>query len=192
MTPRPPSKQPIPPHARKVFSGILFDVYQWEQELFDGTKTTFEKLVRPDTVVVYPVLPDGRIVLTRQEQPGKAPFLGAAGGRVDAGEDPLEAAHRELREETGYTAKHMKLIDARHWTSKIDWVVYSFVATGITEGGERNLDAGEKIDLMPVTFDEFLEIGCREKFLEKELMPKLYEARLDKEKYEELKKLFSN
>ena len=52
---------------------------QWEQELFDGTMTTFEKLTRPDTVVVFPTLPDGKILLTEQEQPGKEPFVGAAG-----------------------------------------------------------------------------------------------------------------
>ena len=67
---RPKSKQPIPDNAKKVFGGVLFDVYQWEQELFDGTKTIFEKLKRPDTVVVFPVLDDGKILLTEQEQPG--------------------------------------------------------------------------------------------------------------------------
>ena len=96
---RPKSKQPIPDNAKKVFGGVLFDVYQWEQELFDGTKTLFEKLKRPDTVVVFPVLDDGKIILTEQEQPGKEPFIGATGGRVDEGEDILEAGKRELPEE---------------------------------------------------------------------------------------------
>ncbi len=79
----PKSKQPIPGNARLVFKGVIFDVYQWEQELFDGTKTTFEKLKRPDTVVVFPVLPNGKILLTKQEQPGKEPFIGATGGRAE-------------------------------------------------------------------------------------------------------------
>ncbi len=102
---RPQSKQPIPEHAQKVFEGIMFDVYQWEQKMFDGSAATFEKLVRPDTVVVFPVLPNGNILLTEQEQPEKEPFIGAAGGRVDKGEDILDAARRELLEETGYTAE---------------------------------------------------------------------------------------
>ena len=51
---RPQSKQPIPANAKKVFHGVIFDVYQWEQEMFDGTKEIFEKLKRPDTVVVFP------------------------------------------------------------------------------------------------------------------------------------------
>ena len=49
---KPQSKQPIPINAKKVFQGIIFDVYQWEQKLFDGTVATFEKLKRPDIDIV--------------------------------------------------------------------------------------------------------------------------------------------
>ena len=38
----PKSSQPIPENAKKVFTGQVFDVYQWEQEMFDGSKATFE------------------------------------------------------------------------------------------------------------------------------------------------------
>ncbi len=50
---RPASKQPMPDHARRVFRGEVFDVYQWEQEMFDGSKAVFEKLIRQDTVIIY-------------------------------------------------------------------------------------------------------------------------------------------
>lgn len=188
---RPKSKQPIPDNAKKVFGGVLFDVYQWEQELFDGTKTLFEKLKRPDTVVVFPVLDDGKIILTEQEQPGKEPFIGATGGRVDEGEDILEAAKRELLEESGYEASEFVLWDAQHPTSKIDWVVYTFIAKGLKKVADMNLDAGEKIKLKLVDLDEFIEIAINKNFVEKEIIPKLYEAKLHPEKKEELKKLFN-
>ena len=188
---RPKSKQPIPDNAKKVFGGVLFDVYQWEQELFDGTKTLFEKLKRPDTVVVFPVLDDGKIILTEQEQPGKEPFIGATGGRVDEGEDILEAAKRELLEESGYEASEFVLWDAQHPTSKIDWVVYTFIAKGLKKVSDMNLDAGEKIALKLVSLDEFIEIAINKNFVEKEIIPKLYEAKLYPEKKEELKKLFN-
>ena len=188
---RPKSKQPIPDNAKKVFGGVLFDVYQWEQELFDGTKTLFEKLKRPDTVVVFPVLDDGKILLTEQEQPGKEPFVGATGGRVDSGEDILEAAKRELLEESGYEASEFILWDAQHPTSKIDWVVYTFIAKGLKKVSDMNLDAGEKITLKPVSLDEFIDIAINKNFVEKEIIPKLYEAKLYPEKREELNKLFN-
>jgi ADP-ribose pyrophosphatase len=189
---RPKSKQPIPDNAKKVFKGVLFDVYQWEQEMFDGTKATFEKLKRPDTVVVFPILPDGKIVLTEQEQPGKKPFIGATGGRVDEDEDILSAAKRELLEESGYEAEEFVLWDAQHPTSKIDWVVYTFIAKGLKKVADLHLDAGEKIKLMPVTFDKLFNIATSEDvyFAEKEIIVKFLEAKLDPKKMEELKELF--
>jgi ADP-ribose pyrophosphatase len=188
---RPKSKQPIPEHAKRAFKGILFDVYQWEQKLFDGKTATFEKLKRPDTVVVFPVLPDGKILLTEQEQPGKQPFIAATGGRVDEGEDILAAAKRELLEESGYDAEEFILWDAQQPSSKIDYVVYTFVAKGLNKIAELHLDGGEKIKLKPVTLDELIEIGTsNSEFAEKEVVPYLYEARLDPKKKEDLRKLF--
>lgn len=187
---KPKSKQPIPDDAKKVFKGVLFDVYQWEQEMFDGSKATFEKLKRSDTVVVFPVLDNGKIVITRQEQPGKEPFIGATGGRVDEGEDILSAAKRELLEESGYEAEEFILWDSRHPTSKIDWVVYTFIAKGLKKVSDIHLDSGEKIELMEVTLDELIEIGIKENFAEKEIVSKFYEAKLNSEKKKELEELF--
>lgn len=189
---RPISKQPIPDNAKIVFKGVLFDVYQWEQEMFDGTKMTFEKLKRPDTVVVFPVLPDGKIILTEQEQPGKKPFIGATGGRIDEGEDILTAAKRELLEESGYEAKEFILWDTQHPTSKIDWVVYTFIAKGLKKVTELHLDAGEKIKLLPVTLDKLIDIATNghDSFYEKEVIIKFFEAKLHPEKMKELKELF--
>lgn len=188
---RPISKQPIPPQAKRVFKGQIFDVYQWSQEMYDGTTQTFEKLVRPDTVVVFPILEDGTILLTEQEQPGKEKFIGSAGGRIDEGEDILSAAKRELLEETGYEASEFILWDAQHVTSKIDWVVFTFIAKGLKKVSEQNLDNGEKITLKPVNFDDFLDIATQTNFIDKEILSKIYEAKIDPQKRAELKKLLS-
>jgi len=188
---RPPSKQPIPDHAKKVFDGVLFDVYQWEQELFDGTKTTFEKIKRPDTVVVFPIMDDGRVILTEQEQPGKEPFIGTTGGQVDEGEDILAAAKRELLEESGYEASEFILWDARQPATKIDWVIYTFIAKGLKKVAEMNLDAGEKIKLKPVEFEEFLNLVTDKNFAEQEIASKIYQAKLDPKKMEKLRLLLT-
>lgn len=189
---RPKSKQPIPENAKRVFKGVLFDTYQWEQEMFDGSKAIFEKVKRPDTVVIFPVLPDGRIVLTQQEQPGKEPFIGATGGRVDEGEDILVAAKRELLEESGYEADSFVLWDSQHPTSKIDGVVYTFIAKGLRKVSDLHLDAGEKIKLLTVTLDELIDLATtkHESFSEKEVIIKFFEAKLDSSKMKELTDLF--
>lgn len=187
---RPVSKQPMPDNAKRVFKGVVFDVYQWEQEMFDGSRAIFEKLKRPDTVIVYPVLDDGTILLTEQEQPGMKPALGAAGGRVDEGEGLLDAAKRELLEETGYEASEFILWDARQPTSKTDWAIFTFIAKGAKKVADLNLDAGEKISLKPVTFDEFVMHVTDDGYSEREIVSKVFEARLDPVKMESLRELF--
>lgn len=187
---RPKSKQPLPENAKKVFSGIIFDVYQWQQKTFDGSIETFEKLKRPDTVVVFPVADDGRIILTQQEQPGKEPFIGAAGGRVDGDEDILDAAKRELREETGYEADEFVLWKSVQPISKIEWATYVFVARKLKKVADPSLDPGEKIQLLPVAFEEFLKIATQPYFYEQEVYRDVVEAILNPEKKQDLQKLF--
>lgn len=191
MIQRPESVQPIPPHAVCVFKGVIFDVYQWDQKMFDGTTQTFEKLRRPDTVIVFPVLDDGRILLTEQEQPGKKPFIGAAGGRIDPNEEILEAAQRELLEETGYEAAHFELWKIEQPTSKIDWVIYTLIAKGLKKTSDQQLDPGERISLRPVAFDEFLAIAQDERFVEKEIVAEALRAAYDPSVRKQLRDLLS-
>ena len=189
---RPQSRQPIPENAKKVFKGVIFDVYQWEQEMFDGTRTMFEKLKRPDTTIVFPVLPDGRIILSKQEQPGKLSFIGGCGGRVEEGEDIVESARRELLEESGYEAEEFILWSAQQPIDKMEWAVYVFIAKNIKKVAEISPDSGEKIELMTVTLDELIDIPLRKDiyFAEQEIVSVLLEARIDPKKREELEKLF--
>lgn len=188
---RPQSAQPIPENAQCIFKGKIFDIYQWEQLMYDNSIQTFEKIKRPDTVVIFGVLDDGDIILTKQEQPGKEEFIGACGGRVEEDEDILEAAKREFLEESWYQSSNYILRKAIHPASKIDRVVYFFIAKWCTKINNQTLDSWEKIELQIVSFDEFLQIGRNPKFMEKEIIPDLYEAIIDPKKYVELKTLFS-
>ncbi|OGY93682.1 MAG: hypothetical protein A2406_03895 [Candidatus Komeilibacteria bacterium RIFOXYC1_FULL_37_11] len=188
---RPKSAQPLPDDARLVFKGVIFDTYQWRQKMFDGTVETFEKLKRPDTVTIFPILEDGKILLTKQKQPGKDSFIGAAGGRVDAGEDIISAAKRELLEETGYSADKFILWKAIQPISKIEWAVYVFIAKGLKKVSDLSLDAGEQIEAMPVEFEEFMQIALGDNFYEPEIYREIIEATFNEKKKQELKKLFS-
>lgn len=174
---RPVPKQPLPPHAQKVFSGKVFDVYQWEQKLYDGTTKIFEGLKRKDTVNVLAVTDDSKIILTEQEQPGMKPFLGGIGGVVDLGESPLEAAKRELLEESGYSAGEFVLWDAVQPSSKIDWAIFTFIAKGLKKVHITPLlDGGEKIRLLFLTFDEFVKLIADERYRDTEVALKILRA----------------
>lgn len=105
----PKKSKKLPKNAKRVFRGVIFDVWHWNQKMFDGSWATFEKLQWADTVNVIATAGE-KIVVLRQKQPDwKKSKNTLAGGRVDEGELPLEAARRELLEETGYVSKKWKL-----------------------------------------------------------------------------------
>ena len=150
----PPTAKLLPPEATKVFSGKIWDVYQWPQTMFDGSTETFEMLARPDTVKII-AIKYGKIIVTQQEQPRKDCFLDYPGGRVDASDvDELAAAKREMREETGLIFRHWKLIKVEQPFSKIDWLVYTFLAWDFVEQTPQELDAGEKIQVLALDVAE--------------------------------------
>lgn len=181
---------PMPDHAKRVFKGIIFDVYQWEQELYDGTTAIWEKLKRPDASVVFGVLPDGKIILARQEQPGIELQMGAIAGRAEPDESALETAKREFLEESGYEADQWFMWDATHPSEKIEWTITTFIAKGLRKVAEQKLDAGERIEIQMVTFDELVEMGSVGALRERYLRVKFMEAKYDKAKREELRELF--
>lgn len=91
----------IPPAATKVFSGILFDVWQWEQQLYNGQTKVFELMRRTDKIQVIPVLPDGKILMLEQTQASKEMrYPSFVSGRIAEGELPIDAAKRKLLAET--------------------------------------------------------------------------------------------
>lgn len=64
----PPNAILIPDTAKQVFAGVIFDVYQWPQTMFDGRTETFEMLRRPDTVKVL-LVRSNQILLINDAQP---------------------------------------------------------------------------------------------------------------------------
>lgn len=90
----------LPAYAQKVFSWVIFDIYQQEQELFDGKKTIFEKAKRWWSSYVIPVIWD-KLILTKEHQPWKnKSSRWLIWGRLEKWENHLEWAKRELMEET--------------------------------------------------------------------------------------------
>ncbi|TAK94885.1 NUDIX hydrolase [Patescibacteria group bacterium] len=181
-------KQTIPENAKRVFQGIIYDVYQWEQKQFDGSVKTFEMLKRPSSECVIAVVGD-KIIIQEQEQPDREPFLSCPGGRNDQGEEDIVAAKRELLEETGYTSEDVVFWKKITPVSKIEWNVNYFVARNCKNIQEPKLDSGEKIKNKLISFEEFLMISESQAFRDKELTATLLHMRLYPEEQQKFKKL---
>jgi 8-oxo-dGTP pyrophosphatase MutT (NUDIX family) len=182
---RPVSRQPIPQDAKHVFRGKLFDVYQWQQTLFNGHVATFEKLRRLDTAYVIPVRDDGSIVILEQRQPGSARYVGLIGGRVEPSESAEEAAGRELGEEAGLKAPALMLWRSFQFLPKIDWAIYVFIARDCTPSADYLQDGGEEISLMNVSPEELFSLAAREEFGDVEIALLLLRTKEDPSKKNE-------
>lgn len=184
------STNPIPEHAKKVFKGKIFEVWQWEQKMFDGSTKTFEQLKRPDTAQVIAVVGD-KILMQIESQPHrKESFPSIPGGRVEEGEEALQAAKRELTEETGYASSEWVLWRTISPMVKIEWTVFTYIARNCTPEKAVSPDAGEKMETRLVDFEEFMTVATEDPlFYSPEMVPDLLRMRLDSKKKEEFRTL---
>ncbi|MCC7575048.1 NUDIX hydrolase [Candidatus Woesearchaeota archaeon] len=156
----------IPKNAKKVFQGIMFDVYQWEQEQFNGTTKTFEAIKRKESVQII-ATKNNKIILLEEEQPFTGKFLALPGGVCETN-NPEEDAKRELQEETGLTTKKFKLWKKTRFSTKIEWNTYYYTAKNCEKTHQTQLDAGEKITVHELNFEEFIKKVISEEFRNKE------------------------
>lgn len=132
-------------------------------ELPDGKHATREYVEHPGAVMVIPQFDDGRLLLERQYRyPIAEVMLEFPAGKLDAGEDRLTCAKRELQEETGYTASEWFFITRIHPViSYSTEFIDLYLARGLTEGANK-LDEGEFLETFiaePAQLSEWVKSG---------------------------------
>lgn len=182
-------REGLPANARRVFKGVIFEVWQWEQKMFDGTIATFEKLWRPSTVEIIATVGD-KIIIEEQDQPDRPNNINFPSGRVEDGENVLEAAKRELLEETGYQSDNWSLFLKHGMIGKILHDIYYFIAQDCKKIKEPQLDAGEKIKTKLITLDELILLAEEPRFwVTPEFVNYLLHIQSDENKKAEFRKL---
>ena len=165
----PPSALPEDAHltetrvaSQELLRGHFLHAMRDTVRLPDGKEATREYVIHPGAVMVVAELPDGRLVLERQfRYPVQSVMVEFPAGKLDPGEDSLVCAQRELLEETGYTARQWARAGVLHpvisySTEFIDiWFARELTA------GQRQLDAGEFLDVFSASTDELLQ-WCRD------------------------------
>lgn len=179
----------LSPKAKRVFRGVLFDVWQWRQKRFDGRKVIFERITRSDSVQVVAAAGE-KIIVQEQLQPTwPRPFITLPGGRADEGGNILEEAGRELLEETGYVSDDWVLWKTVRPSMTVIFTIYIFVARNCRKVTRPRLDGGEKIKNQLVSFDKFLMLSENPRFRETEVAAEMLRARISKKNKAKLRKL---
>lgn len=128
--------------TRTMFKGSVFAVRRDVVLEPNGIRATRDVVTHNGSVVVLPVFPDGRILLVHQYRHSVGEYLWElTAGRIDPGEKPLQAARRELCEETGYRARRfVKLFKAFPTPGFVAEFMIVYAATGLTPGAARPED----------------------------------------------------
>ncbi len=143
--------------GESVYDGIFLKMKRDTVSLPDGQYAVREYLEHPGAVAILAVLDDGRILLERQYRyPIAQAVIEIPAGKLNAGEDPLLCAQRELQEETGYTAKHWSKIRRIHPViSYSTEFIDIYLAEGLSPGPAR-LDEEEFLDVFAAPLEELL------------------------------------
>lgn len=141
--------------SREAYRGRFLQVRQDDVALPDGSTSYREYIVHPGAVMVVPVLDDGRLVMERQYRyPTHRAYLEFPAGKLELGEPGIVCGVRELFEETGFRAAEWAYAGELH-----NAIAYSserievWFARGLV-AGERQLDAGEFLDVFVASEDE--------------------------------------
>ncbi|MBI5135364.1 NUDIX hydrolase [Candidatus Uhrbacteria bacterium] len=183
-------QKPMPPSgARKVFSGVMWSVWQWQQKMYDGSFETFEMVERADAATAF-VIADNAILLQEQEQPDREhPFLSFPGGRIDPGETPAQAIVREVLEETGYKGDAPELWNVDVPSRKMSWAVYYYIIRNAQKVAEPLAQKGERFIHEWVTFDDLFRVIHRDHFRDRGLKIELLDIGHSPKKKEEFRNL---
>ena len=133
-------------NSTSIYEGPVFGLRRDEVIEPSGVRAIREVITHPGSVVVLPVLPDGRILLIQQYRHATRQYLWElVAGRIDDGENPKAAAARELIEETGYRAKRFQIfLEMFPTPGFLEEKMFLLLAEGLT-GGEAEPEEDEKI-----------------------------------------------
>lgn len=148
---------------------------EWIRLRADTCRMADGTIVDPYYVLEYPnwanviaITEEKEVVLIKQYRHALGEVdLELPGGAIDPGESPLQAARRELLEETGFEAEHMEQLcklspnPANHNNYSI-----SFLATGVKRTARQQLDETEEIEVILVPLEEVKQMLARQELIQ--------------------------
>lgn len=147
--------------SERLHAGRIFDVLRERVRLPSGLEQELEFVRHGGAVAIAARRADGRLVLVRQYRHAtRETLLEVPAGRLEAGEDPEQAARRELEEETGLRAARWREL-ARFYAAPgfCSELLVLFLAEGLEECGSerRAADPDEELEVVELAPQQVLE-----------------------------------
>lgn len=138
-----------------IYEGRIFNVYHSKVALPDGSEAPRDYITHHGGAGILPLTDRDTVFLVRQYRIGvEKELLEIPAGKLEAGEDPLETAKRELEEEIGYIPQKIISLGAMELSpAYLGELTHLFIATDLKKG-QVHLDEGEFLAVEEYSFDE--------------------------------------
>lgn len=128
-------------------------VFEDQVRKSDGTIGMFNRINVRNSSIIIPLFKDGSILMVENYRHGaRTNLLELPGGLIDADEEPLVAAKRELLEETGYECNTLEYINWTYtWPGRTTQKNFVFLAKGLKKHRNPNLEEFEYTKIRKLT-----------------------------------------
>jgi len=147
--------------TEEIFNGKILHVQVLEVELPDGKTSKREIIKHPGAVCVLAVTNEHKVVMVEQyRKAAERALIEIPAGKLEPGEDPLEAAKRELEEETGYACAKLEPVTAFYTSPGFaDEYIHLYAGTGLEKlSNPKAGDDDEFVDILELGMDEVREM----------------------------------
>ena len=145
-----------------LYDGMIMRVTKDQVQLEDGSLAYREIVHHSGGVSALPLTAEGMMTFVRQfRYPFQEALLEFPAGKLEKGEDPFDAAKRELLEETGGTSEKWHSLGEIYPTVAYDTEIIHLYLAEDTRFAEARPDAGEFIDIERYSFDEAMSMLMR-------------------------------
>lgn len=163
-----------------IFQGKIISLQVDHVELPNGEIVTREIVRHPGAVCVLALLDDKMLVVEQYRKPLERSQVEIPAGKLECGEDPMEAAGRELEEETGYRCETLRHV-CSYYTSPgfADELIHFYVAENLVKG-EVNLDDDEFLECEAITLEQAQQLIQEQRISDAKTIAAVYAWRLYK------------